>query len=486
MGIAELNKLLLVLNIERDIATVTLKDINIAFRKLVKVTHPDKLGDEKTEAMQSLLEAYDKLKYHFKSGELSDVDTIYDEEKFFRDNLEMFNFPFANKGSFTVSIEDHLANSWQQCMTKIMDEPKLVINPQGTECERFWKVIYGKEEAIELTIHLYNNPRNKRGSKLMIQGRCQALICSFVFEELPKIYNNVCQAKPAISVEKPKNKRSSKPSGKCDNCNFKSSLIQMKMHMKTVHVPKPTRTSKRLPDFTPQNILKTKKIKHNTSIEQNSTLALEVTFTGDDRSQKTNSSSVTIDCDICNLASSSTDELKSHHQTIHTQVNNEHIVMVEDISLMTIADEGSKEVTLDESVCVINAGGGDIENKIDNENKAQETQEAFHCTKCEKYFASELRLDNHLSIVYDDILKTRTTTYTRNNIPETIVICGVCATVFQTIIQLEQHMLVHSNLCKFDCNICDTSFSTEGELKKHIESKHSFSCEHCSNIFTTQ
>ena len=123
--------------------------------------------------MQELLFAYDNLKDHFKQKHgVSDKEIFEtdDEEKFFRENFEKFNFPFANKGSFTVAIEDHLANTWQKCMEEILGVPKVYVNPNGTECDRSWKVLHGADEKIEITIHIYNNPKNKKGSKIMLQG----------------------------------------------------------------------------------------------------------------------------------------------------------------------------------------------------------------------------------------------------------------------------------------------------------------------------
>ena len=95
------------------------------------------------------------------------------EERFFRENFEKFNFPFANKGSFTVSIEDDQADTWQECMENELGEPKVNINQHGTECDRLWKVVF---KAVEITIHLYNNPKNKKGSKLMLQAGKQSVI----------------------------------------------------------------------------------------------------------------------------------------------------------------------------------------------------------------------------------------------------------------------------------------------------------------------
>ena len=44
-------------------------------------------------------------------------------------------------------------------------------------CDRIWKVSYGTDEKVEITIHLYNNPKNKNGSKLLLQAGNQSLLC---------------------------------------------------------------------------------------------------------------------------------------------------------------------------------------------------------------------------------------------------------------------------------------------------------------------
>ena len=163
-----------------------------------------------------------------------------ENQRFFDDNFQAFNFPYENKGSFTVKIEDALADTWQECITQL-------INSHGTQFDRFWKVEYGVERKIDKTIHIYNNPKNRKASKLMLQGSTQSLICSYVFSELPKIYKLVCEAQP-----KPlEGNMKKKPTVKCDQCHFKSNMIKMKLHIKNMHIKKATRASKRLPDFTP-------------------------------------------------------------------------------------------------------------------------------------------------------------------------------------------------------------------------------------------
>ena len=198
MNSQELKQLLEKLEITEDISELSIREINAAFRKQVKKSHPDKVGLEKTAECQDLIAAYKKLKDYFKEKDNLKEEDIYendDEEQFFRDNFQRFNFPCENNGSFTVEIEDSLADTWQECLKTLLGEPKVKINDKGTECDRNWKYMYGD---VELTIHIYNKPKNKKVSKILIQGRSQSAICSYVFEELPRIYKDVCANKPKI------------------------------------------------------------------------------------------------------------------------------------------------------------------------------------------------------------------------------------------------------------------------------------------------
>ena len=87
----------------------------------------------------------------------------------------------------------------------------------------------------------------------MLQGSIQSLICSYVFNLLPIIYKKVCVAKskPLVVELKKKQPTPGKAFVKCDKCHFKSSMVQMKMHIKNIHMKKATRASKRFPVFTP-------------------------------------------------------------------------------------------------------------------------------------------------------------------------------------------------------------------------------------------
>ena len=77
----------------------------------------------------------------------------------------------------------------------------------------------------------------------MLQGRRQSLLCTYVFEELPKMYKLVCERNPKeLQIKYRKKKTPVKPHVKCEQCKFTSSMIQMKMHIKTVHSTKPNFT----------------------------------------------------------------------------------------------------------------------------------------------------------------------------------------------------------------------------------------------------
>ena len=337
MSNEDLKKHFCVLKIEDDIVSVSLKDVNVAFRKLALILHPDKAGSESTSAFQELLDSFDKVLNHFKAKDVRGNESSFEndeDERFFKDNFHKFNFPFANKGSFTVTIEDFLADTWQECMTKYLGDPKVVINAWGTECDRIWKVQHGKENKIEITVHIYNKPKNKKCSKLMLQGSIQSLICSYVFEELPKIYKMVCDNKPKPLEDKIKSKKKTygKPIVKCDQCKFKSSMVQMKMHIQ--NADKPRRASKRLSVFTPvakpfkrskfdkginsegifdDSILLTS-VNMSSFVENSLEENIPEAVKTEAEEQATNHVEMTglFFCDLCDFDSESDDELKEH------------------------------------------------------------------------------------------------------------------------------------------------------------------------------
>ena len=431
----ELKEHLLVLGVNTDIEEVNIKEVNRAFRKLAKKVHPDKAGDEKTAAFQRIKYAYDELKKYLEvrcaeDGLLPTDDDSDDEERFFVDNFDKFNYPFENNGSFTVGIEDWLADTWQTCLSDLLGEPKIIRNDKGTECDRFWK---SRFMGIDVTVHIWNNPKNKKGSKLMIQGSRQSIICSYVFEELPKIYKLVRLNKPEAMAVESKNTRKNQGRAivKCDQCKFKSSMLQMKMHIKTVHGPKPQR-SKRTSNFTPR----TKPAKKSKSNEPNLDMIL--------------SSEGIIDNSFL-------------------LVDNEGS-FIENQGLLGV-EVAPPEVEI-KSLITCSKCEFDSESSEDMKEHVNKIHIPFECLECS--FTSD---ENTVLKEHESSCKIRTK---QIEVPEVIinasmnteeepnVICGVCSATFKNTIECMEHMTKHP----FTCYKCEFQSSNQNVVKEHELSVH--------------
>ena len=189
-------------NINED--NVTTRDVHKAFRKKAKVLHPDKAGAESTAQFQDFKNPYERALQYLVSRKKSEDSQADDEsktsdlsteEKFTHDNFELFNFPKKNSDSFTINVENQLANLWQDCFDKLYGKPNVnKSKTSGTESGRLWKINFKYEEqSCELTIHFYNKPVKSKQSKFLVQGGSMAEKYIFVFDEMPKIYKRVCE-----------------------------------------------------------------------------------------------------------------------------------------------------------------------------------------------------------------------------------------------------------------------------------------------------
>ena len=125
------------LEITKGISEISLKDVNNAFRRLALKVHPDKAGADNTSAFQELVHANAQLKNYTLTHSNNINETVDDDkEKFFRDNFEQFNYPCENRESFTVMIEDMLAETWKNQIELLLGKPNVVVNDKGTECDR--------------------------------------------------------------------------------------------------------------------------------------------------------------------------------------------------------------------------------------------------------------------------------------------------------------------------------------------------------------
>ena len=99
----ELEKCLVTLELEgNDIQQLSMKQVTAAFQRLALLTHPDKAGDESTEAFKAVRQAYVTIREHLMSS-TSKTENANEEKNFFEENFETFNFPCENKGSFTIT-----------------------------------------------------------------------------------------------------------------------------------------------------------------------------------------------------------------------------------------------------------------------------------------------------------------------------------------------------------------------------------------------
>ena len=451
----ELLKHLLVLKIQEDVSNVTLRNATDAFHDLALELHPDKAGKQSTAAFQELLHSYTLIRKHFKAKNDIADDNMFesDEEgRFFYDNFDKFHFPFENKGSFTVLIEDHLANTWQDCLEKLLGSPKVVINPWGTECDRNWKT---KHEGIAITIHIYNNPKNGNGSKLMIQGSVQSLICSFVFKELPKIYRIVCENKPKTIQESRKAKRElKKPSVNCELCNFKSSLIQMKLHIKNVHANKTKRASKRSPAFTP--IAKPpKRVKSNKAINCQGLIDDSMFLVPDG----------------------------PHDDTMETLQEQEAVPME--------VQGGNPNIDVNVTgLLSCNHCEFDCELETDLQehmlkgihSHRTERDEAFDCEECNFLFGSEQLLQNHINAAHgqknnEEVIANENTTDCEVEDKETSFLCGQCDLCFDSLEECLGHVDAHM----FKCFKCSFENEDKTVVDNHENDAHPILVELSSN-----
>ena len=223
--------------------SLTIKDVIQAFRKKALRVHPDKVDEthkeKANEEMKALNKSYERLlryviersKKNKDVRESEVVIEVSEEEKFTEENFKNFNFPTENDGSFTVTIQHSHADAWYENLVNIYGPPTIHKSSKGIVGDTFWQFKYSvEEEETVITLHIYNKPKNKKSSKLMIQSGNMSLVCLYVFSELPRIYKNLCTYLATIEEEK-----KSQNLVECGQCKVKATMIGMKMHLKTAH-----------------------------------------------------------------------------------------------------------------------------------------------------------------------------------------------------------------------------------------------------------
>ena len=118
---------LIILGIPLDkITSLTSKDARVAYHRTAREIHPDKADrnnqkqiDEFNEAFKKDGGAYERILQYIIDKLCNQNDKKEhcerDEAIFAKENFDKFNFPYENNGSFTVLVEDNLAELWQEC-----------------------------------------------------------------------------------------------------------------------------------------------------------------------------------------------------------------------------------------------------------------------------------------------------------------------------------------------------------------------------------
>ena len=134
--------------VEQTIHSIKVRDVIIAYRKLAMKVHPDRAGQEYTAEFQELGNAYQRcLQYlidvmNDDTNIPKDDDSSDDDEvKFTKDNFRNFNLPKENDGSFTVFVQNDLANQWEEELENKYCEPVLECSSKGKALVRIGRLI---------------------------------------------------------------------------------------------------------------------------------------------------------------------------------------------------------------------------------------------------------------------------------------------------------------------------------------------------------
>ena len=403
-----------------NIDAITIREVIKAYRKEALKVHPDKIDQESTDeerakataAFQELNNSYgrvlklvlqkkkDKEETFSENNEEGDHIIVDDDEQFVKDNFENCNFPHENSGSFTVTIQHTQAGYWQACLEDVYGQPHIEKNDRGTECDRYWKFKYEFEGNVtDITVHIYNNPKSKKSSKLLIQGGEQYLICLYVFNVLPKIYKDVCRNKPKVVVSK--RSQPSRSMVSCGQCKVKATLTDMKMHLKTAHSNSTVNQPK---------ACKKKQIKANTvgndkasqflcdicgyKAKERKTLMQHIDaihlIPWNSRMEKVNIDMLR--CSKCEFVTNNKEDLRDHVQLVHVVENemllieravNEEEIEIEEIEL---EDEESIKCTIEERECPT-----PIPDSI------------YICAECNSGFDSSGEVEAHMQLYHQQI-----------------------------------------------------------------------------------
>ena len=534
----QIKKDLKTLGIDEDkLDTLTVKDARTGYHETARKIHPDKADQNNHEQVQKQNAAFQEagnaygriLKYiiaRLQDQKNRDLEPVNDEDTFARDNFDKFNFPSENIGSFTVLVEDHLAELWQDSLQEIYGEPRIVkVATTGTESDRIWKITYINN--MEITLHFYNHnkPKDKKQSKVLVQGGNQLLLCEFVFGELPKIYKMVVlKQKNTIPVlRESKRKRIATPVKKrnikhkaileelkCALCEFASTTkVKIIRHMKSTHTEqgKTVVVQKETPpvdieankplmkqmveDMSICEIVEDEKqLIENKKFEEcefraDTEKSLEI-HVKDEHEQELESLHSIVKCDECTFITKSGVKLQEHkvkhvnetkrdnseeipfmHSCVTCDFNtNDYQILKEHVDSI----HRKKVKTVDEPLNEISSVGVDMKaQNIDKhtETKKEEEDRTEQCKPCGESFSNVLDLEWHNETQHKE-------SYPDGSIQKTKIQCDQCELSFAEVPNFITHIQsYHSgNQELIPCKSCNFKTLNKQSLYDHIEHEH--------------
>ena len=224
-----------------------MKEIRAQFLKLALIKHPDKPNGSEKE-MKELLKAYKLVGKHIEEmgSEVKDDPEEHEARRNFKD----FNFENINKQSISISILTIHAAAWEIILETNYGKP--VDKSDKGNGKKYTVVSYVDPNQCSGTVYItiWNKPKQLRSTILIQAENCNMQMnMDFLYRKIPELFEDVLKVRildddnHSISYVE---KGPAKPLVKCEKCKYKSTLMQMKMHMKAVHGNKPVKASKRL------------------------------------------------------------------------------------------------------------------------------------------------------------------------------------------------------------------------------------------------